>query len=255
MIQSNGSKFTVWVAILLIGVSGCRFGNYADEAKPIKNPDYYKSIELFFTTPKTFQTKVVLNSLGGPDSVINTNSAAPMTAIPTQILNTFSDPVYFAVPNDTRKLPLFRDISDSTGMETILDADGKIALDYIPSSGPFILWDNPNCITNYQILHEGEFNRTQPGSVIYPDGSTVPVAGSLKFSYTFSRVIESVNGVDNCAADLNRLAFCYQDGTGCSASELSGARTLFDLYVRQTGVLRIEDASKLKALEYRVDFE
>ncbi len=242
------SLFTL-VLISTSFLSGCRFGNYADQAKPLKSQSSY-NVEFFFTSPKQFETRVYLNALSGPNAVINTNNKASLSSIPSTILNVFSDPVYLAVPKDPSLSPVFRDYTDTYGFDTTLDSNGNIARDYIPTEGPFVLWSNPNCLTQYEITHEGTLDRTKPGSITYSDGTKAPVAGSMALTYTFSRIIDG-----DCSEDLTRLASCYNDGTGCTANELSSARSLFDLYIKQTGVLKIEDAAKIKALEYIVHYE
>jgi hypothetical protein len=239
----------------LTGLQGCRFGNHSETVVPMKSPSTYKSIEFFFTAPKTFTTRVILNSLSGPDMVIHTNSAASLASIPSSILSALTDPVYLAIPVSENSLPLFRDNRDTTSLYTQLDSAGNVSMDYIPSDGPFILWNNPNCLTNFEITQSGTFDRTKPGTIQYDNGTTAPVAGEMKLTYTFSRVIASVNGDNNCDDDLNYLASCYNNGSGCSAEELASSRALFDLYVRQTGVLNINDASKIKGLEYIVHYE
>jgi len=241
--------------LLLTTISGCRFGNYSEPPKPLAKAADYQSIEMFFTTPKSFATRVVLNSLSGPDMVIQSNANAPMSSVPSSILNVMTDPVYFAVPSNPNSYPIFRDNRDTISLITETDSAGNIALDYIPSDGPYVLWDNPNCITNFQITQTGSFDRSNPGQVQYENGTIAKVAGNVSMTYTFTRVIDSINGTSNCDADLTRLATCYNDGTGCSSEELSASRSLFDLFVRQTGVLKIEDAAKIKGLEYIVHYE
>jgi hypothetical protein len=236
-------------------LSGCRFGNHSENAIPLKNPSQYKSIEFFYTTPKTFTTRVYLHSLGGPNMVVHSNTTAPLSSIPSSVLNALSNPVYLAVPVNPNNFPIFRDYRDTTSLVTDLDQNGNIAFDYIPSDGPYVLWNNPNCITSFEITQNGTLDRSQPGTIQYEDGTTATVSGSMRLSYTFSRVIGSINGTTNCNDDLNRLAFCYDNGTGCSADELSAARSLFDLYARQTGVLNIQDASSIKGLEYMIEYE
>jgi len=238
-----------------LGLNGCRFGNHTESAIPLKSPQQYRSIEFFYTAPKTFTTRVYLNSLGGPDMVVHSNPTAPLSTIPSSILNALSNPVYLAIPNNPKLFPIFRDYRDTTSLVTDLDDHGAIAFDYLPSDGPYVLWNNQNCVTNFEITQSGSLDRSTPGSIQYEDGTTAPVAGNMRLTYTFSRVIASINGTTNCDADLNRLATCYSNGTGCSADELSAARSLFDLYARQTGVLDIRDASKIKGLEYIVDYE
>jgi hypothetical protein len=253
--QSQFKSFSFLALTTLFILSGCRFGNHSENAIPLKNPSQYKSIEFFYTAPKTFTTRVYLNSLGGPDMVVHSNTSAPLSTIPSSILNALSNPVYLAVPNNPNQYPIFRDYRDSTSLVTDLDQSGNIAFDYIPGDGPYVLWNNPNCITNFQITQNGTLDRSQPGTIQYEDGTTAPVSGSMRLSYTFSRVIGSINGTTNCEDDLNRLALCYDNGTGCSADELSAARSLFDLYARQTGVLNIQDASRIKGLEYIIEYE
>lgn len=239
-------------------LSGCRFGNHSESAKPIVNPSIYQSIEFFFTKPKSFQTKVILNSIGGPDMVVHSNTNAPLSYIPASVLNVMTDPVYFATYKDPSRYPIFRDYRDSVSLPTLLDAEGNISFQY-PNENTEpttrVLLSNPNCLTQWEVLESGGFDRSKPGQIQYEDGTLAPVAGNVSLTYTFSQVIVSVDGDNNCDADLTYLANCYKDGAGCSADDLYDARSLFDLYVKQTGVLNIDDAAKLKAMEYIIHYE
>ncbi len=248
-------RLIVVFTALLTASFGCRFGNYSEPPKPLARENDYQSIELFFTNVKNFTTKVALNSLDGPDRVIQSNTNAPLSSIPSSILNVMTDPVYFAVPSNPKYLPIFRDYRDTTSLTTQLDSSGNISLHYIPSDGPFIFWDNPNCITTFEINQTGTLDRSNPGQIQYENGTIVTVAGNVSMTYSFTRIIESINGSTNCDNDLSRLASCYENGAGCSSEELSASRSLFDLYIRQTGVLNIQDATKIKALEYVVQYE
>jgi len=241
-----------YASTLLLG--GCRFGNHADQPQPLKSASTYKSIEFFFTSPKQFQIGVILNSLSGPDSVETVNNNAPLAAIPSSILNAFTDPVYFAVPNDPTQFPTFWDYGGTYKFLTEVDASGNVSHDFIPASSS-VFWGNQDCLTNYEVTHKGTFDRSKPGTITYPDGTKAPVAGSLSFTYSYTKIFSSQNGTDNCTADLTRLATCYTASSGCSSDEITKSKEVFDLYVKQTGILKIEDAAKIKGLEYIVHYE
>jgi hypothetical protein len=246
MNKQNFSRFLAVIITISPFLGSCRFGNHSEQAKPL-NQSNYKSVEMFFTEPKTLQTRVYLNSLSGPSSQVNT-VAAPLSAIPSSILNTFTDPHYFATMKDPTKSPLFIGINQNSYIDTTMDADGNIGSEYL--SGVVQFWRNPDCLTQVQILQEGTFDRSHPGSVVFSDGSQATVSGRLNLDFSYSRIIAG-----DCSADLTELANCYINGSGCSTDQLNAAHNLFDLYVKQSGAMKIEDAVKLKALEYVVHFE
>lgn len=127
-------------------------------------------------------------------------------------------------------------------------ADGTIADDYLAQAATF--WDNPNCTTQIEIVQNGKFDPTRPGTVTFSDGSVSPVTGRLKLSFAYIRFITG-----DCEAELQMLADCYSNGVGCSQVEVKAAKNLFDLFIRQSGVLNISDAKRVRGLVYEVQFE
>jgi hypothetical protein len=236
-----------WVSIfsfclLVTSTTACRFGNYAEQPKP-NFKESYQSIDLYFTQATSLGTAVLFQ-----DDTYQENAHAPLVAVPTSIRNTFTNPLYFAVPIDTTANPIFVGLNQSSFVETTLDTDGKINYQYPSPVSP--LWENPDCLTQINLQQVGEFDPSRTGNVTFNDGSVSPVKGHLKLTFSFTRIISG-----DCAADLQRLADCYTNGAGCSTDELNASVNLYDLYVRQTGVLNIADAIRVKALAYEVYFE
>jgi hypothetical protein len=103
---------------------------------------------------------------------------------------------------------------------------------------------------NLQMQQLGYLDRSRPGTITYSDGSTGKISGDRLLEF---RLIRNFSG--DCSRILQVLADCYSSGTGCSTDELYWANQLFDLYVRQSGALKIEDATRIKTLAYIVHFD
>ncbi len=230
-------------------LSGCRFGNYSEPPKSVKN---FSSIELFRTLPRKFETFAIYQ-----DDSYSQNSTTPLSAIPASILDNFTDPVYIAEPASTPGVKLFIGLSqtecmvdpaNSTCIGTLVDSEGYITVG--TSSEYTQFGSDPACTMNLQMQQLGYLDRTSPGTLTYSDGSTGIIGGDLLLEF---RLIRNFNG--NCSGVLQTLADCYTSGTGCSTDELYWANQLFDLYVRQSGTLKIEDATRIKTLAYIVHFD
>ena len=237
------------LAVLLLVLSGCRVGNYSSSPTSTTTSTF-KSTELFYTQPTNLQT-VAIYSDGNGGTTNLSNSNVDVSAVPTSVTQTFSNPVYFATPTDTTKPLLFVGWNQSSYLSTALDSAGKVS----SSSNSTIatLWNNPNCQTQIQVTQSGTFDRTKPTTVVAADGTKTQIAGRLGLTFTYMRAISG-----DCAADLQNLANCYTTGSGCSTGELSAAETLFDLYTKQSQVLdptNSAQVSKIIGLAYIVTFK
>jgi len=230
-------------------LSGCRFGNYAEPPKGVKNFD---SIELFTARLHKLETFALFQ-----DDSETHNLNAPLSAVPGTILDNFTNPVYLAQPTSTPGVKLFIGLSqtdcmlnpaNSSCIGTIVNPDDTITVSTGSEDQQF--GSDPACLMNLQMQQIGSLDRSHPGTITYSDGSTGTISGDLLLEFRLIR-----NFTANCSGILQRLATCYTDGSGCSTDELYWSSQLFDLYVRQTGALRIEDASRIKTLAYIVHFD
>ncbi len=230
----------------LFTLSACRFGNYSESGKNL-NPATFKSAELFSTEVKQLEMAAIYE-----DGTGIMTSDAPLIAVPVSLLATFSNPVYWLVPTDpTKNNQLFADSSLTYSKATIVDDNGHIdPKNAVLSTDVYKFWHNPNCATQIVETQEGDLDRTTPGTVVLPDGSRDQAAGHLKIKITHTQVWDG-----DCSDDLQELANCYQDGTGCNNTQLETAHQVFDEYVNQTGFLDIKKASQVRGLEYIVHFE
>jgi len=240
--------------IATVQLSGCRFGNYQSPPPQTIQQDQFKTKDLYFTSVSNFTVQASLS-----DNTTKTNSSAPFSAIPSSLLTIFDTAVFFATQTDTTQPPAIFNWDTSSnfnGFFTELDQHGNIRHDEDPVSNQLLetTKGNVNCTTVYQISHDGTFDTSHPSSVVFPDGSQHPVLGDLDFTFTYVQLIKEVNPGD-CTDDLNYLAACYTNGTGCTNLEISLSKSLFDLIVKETGVLDIADAAKLKGLAYQVKFQ
>lgn len=230
-------------ALLLSTLSGCRFGNYSEQPTVVPNASGgFASIELFSAHTSRLET-IALYS----DNTRSYRDNVALASVPTSILDTFSDPVYFTTPSDVNDSPMFIGKNQKNYINTTLNSAGAIADQ--SASEIVTLWNNPACQTQIQIEQAGSLDRSHPGSTVL-DGKTQPIAGKLKLELTYMRVLAG-----DCVSDLQDMAQCYQDSSTCTTDEWRAATNFFDLYVRQSGVLRIEDAIRIKALAYIVTFE
>lgn len=245
-------SFTVrWLPTILILMTattftGCRFGNYSEPPKPNLRETYEK-VELFFTRAKSLATYVLLK-----DNRVLENTSAPLTAIPTSVRNTFTNPTFFAIPSDPKQRPIFVDYTQNYFVETNTktDVDGNTVIEDTYTSPVQVLWNRDTCLTQIQIAQKGSFDRNETGSFTFADGSVAPVNGRVKLEFAFTRIIDG-----DCDEDLTRLSYCYTSGAGCSTEELNAANNLYDLYIRQTNVLPSSEAANVRGLVYEVIFE
>ena len=237
------SRSAVLFCTLALLLSSCRFGNYS-EAPKYNGKSQFKNSELFFSEIKKFETFIFY-----ADGTSATNSNSPFVEIPTHLLDVFTNPLYWYTLDDAKQTQIFMDSYQSVYEQTRVDAAGKIDLEIDSDITPLI--SNSICRTQLQVLQQGSLDRTSPGSALLTGASSrVTISGKLKLSYTSIRALAG-----DCADSLRELATCYQNGTGCTSEQLAEAHALFDLYVRGTGVLKIEDAYKIKGLAYIVHFD
>ncbi len=230
-------------------LSGCRFGNYSEPPKGISN---FNSIELFHTQITQFETYAIYT-----DGNQNQNTNTPLSAIPGSILNNFTDPLFIAEPKSTPGIRLFIGASQSECMinpanssciGTIVNSDDTIT---VSTSSPYTQFGpDEKCSMNLQMQQIGILDRSKTDSITYSDGSKGTISGNLLLNFRLIR-----NFAGDCSGILKILADCYSTGTGCSTDELYWANQLFDLFIRQSGTLRIEDATRIKTLAYIVHFD
>ncbi len=235
--------------LTMLSLEGCRFGNYSE---PPKVTPKFSSVEVFNTQAKKFEVFVFYQ-----DSTNSSNNTTPLSAIPSTILDNFSDPLYIAQPVTTpgvkmfigaRQTDCFLNPDTSSCIGTLIDSQGNIG---VQTSSPLSQFgSDPACQMKLQMQQVGFLDRSHPSTITYSDGSTGKVAGDLVLDF---QMIRSFQG--DCSKILTILAGCYNSGVGCSTDELYWANQLFDLYVRQSGALKIEDATKIKSLAYVVHFD
>jgi hypothetical protein len=230
-------------------LSGCRFGNYSERPKSVSN---FVKIEAFRTSVTQFETLAVLD-----DDTETYNPSAPLSAVPPMILDNFTNPVYIAEPTATPGYQIFIgsgqtscmvDPINSDCIGTIVNRDDTISVATASEFSQF--GSNPSCKMNLEMHQVGNLDRRNPGTIEYSDGSTGKISGDLHLGFQLVR-----NFQGDCESILTLLADCYRSGAGCSTDALYWANQIYDLYIRQTGVLRIEDASRIKTLAYLVTFD
>jgi hypothetical protein len=233
----------VFTVGFFLSLSGCRFGNYADSPTQINQSDIVQS-ELFFTNVTGFETYVFFS-----DGTSAVNPSSPTEAIPNDLLSVFTNPVY--LDTDVNQNQYFWDTSQNANpLQTLVNTSGQINVEMDTPDSPTQFYQNPDCLTQIIQTQQGAVNRTAPGTTVLP-GTAVntPVAGHLQLDVT---VLQTFTGT--CSDDLQELANCFQNGTGCDSDQLSRAQ-MFDLFVRGTQVLNIQNAAKITKLAYIVHFE
>ena len=231
-------------ALLITIFSGCRLGNHSDSPTQI-NAGSITHSELFATKVNTFETFAYYS-----DGTFTANHSAALVQVPTEVLGVFTNPVYWNTYQDTESTQFFWDHGkSSTPFVTFADASGQINVTNRAST-PIKLYQNPNCLTQTQYVQSGGFDRSTPTTTTLPGASaTSTVSGRLTLDLTHLQVFQG-----DCAAELQTLAQCYTNGTGCDADQLSRAK-LFDLFVGGTSVLNIQGAPTIIGLAYIVHFE
>jgi hypothetical protein len=179
-----------------------------------------------------------------------------LSAIPPTLLDNFTDPLYIAQPVSSPGVKLFigagqsdcfLNPENSNCIGTMIDADGNIG---VQTSSPYSSFGSDACKMKLQMQQLGYLDRTHPSTITYSNGSTGKISGNLVLDF---QLIRSFQG--DCTSILTRLASCYQSGVGCSTDELYWANQLFDLYIRQSGALKVEDVARIKSLAYLIHFD
>ena len=242
---------------LLIGIcttlSGCRFGNYSDPYLPLPQPPTYSVTDLYQTHARTLAAKVYTSSDINDDSITPTatsNPNAPLIAMPSEILSTFTSPVYYLVPVDTTLSPEFANLSLSSGLATGSIVNNAISYTENDPDTWYQFLNSPNCGIRTQVSHVGTVD-THATTYTDSDGSTYPIKGGLTLTMTYTQWF-----IGDCASDLNALATCYLNGSGCSSDTLTKANQTFDLYVR-SGLIHLgsDDLSQIKGLEFTTEYD
>ena len=243
-------KFPVFLpALIACSLVSCRFGNYSE---PPKGESNFTSMEIYRTQPKQFETLVIFQ-----DNTQSENTTTPLSAIPTTLLDNFTNPVFLGEPKATPGVKLFIGQSQtdcmlnpgtSSCIGTLVDPAGNIQVNTASEYTQF--GSDPTCMMNLQMQQVGYLDKTHPGTLTYSDGTTGTINGDLLLLF---RIYRNFRG--DCTAILGRLGTCYTDGTGCSTDELYWANQLFDPFIRQSGPLKIEDAARIKTLAYIVHFD
>jgi hypothetical protein len=232
------------VLMVTTGFSGCRFGNYSESPT---SSSQFSSIDLYRTTPTQFKTYAFFT-----DGTNTSNTSTPLSAIPSSLLQNFTDPLYLVEPKATPGVKMFignsqsecfADPLNSGCINTIVNSDLSIG---VQLSTPFTQFgSNPSCQMNLEMQQIGELDHSNPSTITYSDGTRVPILGRLLMDYQIIRTFQG-----DCTEILTTLAACYQSGTNCTTEQLYWANAIFDLYVRQAGIVNISDASRLQALVY-----
>lgn len=229
-------------------LSGCRFGNHADEAQPLPRKDSYLSQEYFSTEAKELETKATVYD-GSGNTLSSTNPNTILSAVPQKLLDVFTNPHVFAIIDNSSKTPIFVNYEWTNYYETKTEGDGN-TIAYEASSGPYTFMYNSACTTQSLMTMEGILDRSHPSTINIGGGEVLSIKGRTVIDFTYSRAL-----IGDCHDDLELLAYCYANGAGCNTYELQFAHDVLDLYVNQGGVLNINNIVNLKSLEYKVRFE
>ena len=231
------------LALLVTSLSGCRFGNHSDSPTQT-NAGSITHSELFSTTVRSFETFAYYS-----DNTYTHNSSANIAQVPNDVLTVFTSTVYWDTYQDSDTTQFFWDNAKKAApFLTFADAAGQINVSN-PATTAVKLYQNPNCLTQTQFTQTGSFDRTNPSTSMLPgETASSVVSGRLNLDLTHLQIFQG-----DCAADLQTLAQCNTNGTGCDADQLSRAK-LFDLFVGGTSVLNIQDAPSIIGLAYIVHF-
>ena len=249
MLKRNHIKLSLVLAgLVLLSSSGCRFGNYSSPTPTIASK--YQSIEAFHAQATAFTTYAFLPGADAAHPVKNEKDNVPVVNIPTDTLNTFTDPVFVVTETDPTVGSYFFGTDSSHTLKTVFDNTGTISTTLGSDPVPFM--GSSTCQTQLQVDESGLLDRSNPDSMSESNGTMISIAGHVKMDLTYYQVFSG-----DCTSALQRASDCYQDTTGtlCSHDEISTAKETLDLYVRQSGVLAVSDIIHVIGLVYSIHFE
>ena len=240
-------KHKLILVLFALTLGGCKFGNYSQDPTLI-SVEGVKKIETFTAQVNQFKTYVFYE-----DDTFNQNLNAPTTAVPLSLLNTFTNPFQLFIMADPSLPNYFASMyatpsNPGTVYPAPTDAAGNFTLSG-EQVAAYRFGPDPSCFVGIYISEGGNLDRTQHGNVVFPDGSHYSTTGTLSLVFIYEQIF-----FGTCGPYLQRLADCYQNGSGCTSQELSDAQ-LFQLYSTQTGVIDPAKVSSIKELAYKTYFQ
>lgn len=233
---------------------GCRFGNYSDPYLPIPQPAPYKVTNLYNAHAEGLSARVYTSTNVSDDSITPTyteNTNVPLHWMPDFVLNTLSTPLYYLVPTDKSKSPMFAAL-DLTSEFTTGALSGNTISYSAADAGYYRFMNSTICGSAMQITHAGIVDTSHPSTYKFSDGTTSPIQGNLSLTLTYTTWFWG-----DCTTAFNTLAACYNNGNGCSSDLLKLATETFGLYVN-AGLINLQNQtpsfSQIKGLEFTAQY-
>ena len=213
MPMNPGMKnITSTLALSLIFLSACRFGNHLVLAPPQQDgaSGYYATtasrLNLHATTTET-----------------TTREASPLQA-PTDFTAFFPNPVALTLLDPSTGSSAIFPPGGSRGFPILIDLK-TLSISFLGGMASPPLWMDTECQLTTEIEVTGQIQKnTSPALHSSPPlSSSYPLAGRLSFTL---QVIHQLQGP--CEDSLNQLALCYEDMTQCGGQNTEENKPIQD---------------------------
>ena len=234
-------KLRIALILMFALLSGCRFGNHVEAAKPKdKISGYYQTENSGFKVYATLDDRSV-------EQDENTD------LIPYRISAAVSNPVAFVLLNATTGLSAIANPSDtSKALPIFLHSDGSLSLSQATEWGTY--WLDPECESRLEIDESGFLNRDAP--LIPMPENNLPLSGRLALNF---HVTTQFRG--DCRTTFEAIEACYSDPDACEGESPEENEQLqesviqaFRLWV-ESGLISNSDISKLINFAYEVSYQ
>jgi hypothetical protein len=241
-----------WVlsGMILVTVSGCRFGNHVDTgaSQDIGASGYYSTRPTSYTVTTTQTT--------GGSHVLNMS----VSSVPTIISNYFTDPTTLVMLDAaTGRYAVFPPTSGnpSSYQDIYLAANDK-SFGISEEMGWEQAWTDPACQINTSYDISGNLNAlgaSDPKTMSTSLGR-IPLTGRISLKATYKTSFQG-----NCTASWQAMADCYQTLSSCPGATAGDqvqaqkvAQSTYDFWV-QVGALSLNEIATTNELRFDVSYQ
>jgi hypothetical protein len=243
MIRPSQLTAVIFLTGFLAFISGCRIGNYIENASPPPaNPDHISGYylahpqELIFsvTTQQTLQAQ------------------APTYLIPTEVSGTMTNPAALLMKDLQSGSALLGNYAGKNALP--IEVSSALAVSASWTTTPQTYWLDPACQSNLAVSIHGTL--VQSPSMAAPAGTVATVSGALQIEFDVSTQFQG-----SCAPTFQTIANCYQNASDCGATTDSDnqqlqayAQTLFGPLI-QLNLITVPEIAQITNYAYQVSYQ
>ncbi len=178
---------------------------------------------------------------------------APVTQIPAEITQDFTNPLIFVINDYTSGASVLAAPDATSGFPVTVNTT-TLALSYSATTRSATFWQDPKCTSSVLIKESGTL--TQNANVAAPAGNTYPLKGSLQLTL---QVITRLQG--NCTASFVAMYACYQESTQCGGTSTKTNLSLQGEVIHifapwiNSGTIQASDIPNLTGYAYEVTYQ